>query len=365
MKEACFAPKELGCYVHIPFCNGKCPYCDFYSLPRAMELREAYAVLCAERLLEAASRGMRWRTLYLGGGTPSVLEPRQLDRILAAAGKALLPEAELTVECNPSSVTPALCEVLRARGVNRVSLGLQSVVERERQILGRQSGGKEVARAVTLIKQAGIQNLSLDVMLGIPFQTERSLAGTLAFCRDTGAAHISAYLLHIEAGTAFARETPPGLPDEESQRSLYLYACEWLERAGYAQYEISNFARPGYESRHNLLYWSCGAYFAVGPGAHGYTDGVRWHCAPDLAAFLAGAPPVVDGPGGDWAERAMLRLRLCEGLREADGIPQATRLAAEMLEPHGLVRSDERGIRLTREGFLLSNMVIGRLLRDI
>jgi len=334
-------------YIHIPFCKSKCPYCDFYSLADT-DLQEAYVSRCVEIL---QSRPEAWRTAYIGGGTPSVLSPALLKKLLGALQTA--PGAEVTIECNPTSVTRAFCEAIAGGGVNRVSMGLQSAVPQERRALGRAGNLETATQAIDML---GVENLSLDVMLGIPYQTPQSLETTLDFCARY-AKHISAYLLKLEPGTRFYANPPPGLPDEDAQAALYLHACDWLEGHGYAQYEISNFALPGYESRHNLHYWRCGEYFAIGPGAHGFTQGRRWHYARDLGAFLRGEGPIDDGPGGDCEERAMLALRLAEGIaRPTD----AMRKRAGGLD--GYVILDEKGLRLTREGFLLSNTIIGRLL---
>jgi len=345
-------------YIHIPFCKSKCPYCDFYSLANA-DLQEAYIDRCIELLPDET-----WRTAYIGGGTPSALAPHLLARLLGAIKCG----GEFTVECNPTSVTPEFCRVLAERaavkegGVNRVSLGLQSAIPQERRALGRAGGVDTVKRAVEML---GIENLSLDVMLGIPGQGAESLTRTLEFCASAGAKHVSAYLLKLEPGTPFAANPPPGLPDEDAQAALYFHACGWLEEHGYAQYEISNFCLPGYESRHNLNYWECGEYYAIGPGAHGFTARRRWHYERDLEAFLRGEQPpcegppgpIDDGPGGDEEERAMLALRLAGGI--ANPTQEMRRRAAGLA---GYVISDERGIRLTREGFLLSNTIIGKLL---
>jgi len=359
-KEYTGCMKEIACYIHVPFCRAKCPYCDFFSLPAEQNAMAAYVKRCAEVFLTAAmEHDYRWKTLYLGGGTPSALPPELLAELLAAARKRLLPGAEATMECNPGSVTPELCETLAAGGINRVSMGLQSAIAGERAALGRTADTQQTERALRLLRAAGIQNISLDVMLGIPGQTVRSLEDTLSFCAEAGAQHVSAYLLKIEEGTPFGRRAPDGLPDEDAQAELYLHCCEWLEARGYRQYEVSNFALPGYESRHNLAYWRCEEYYAVGPAAHGFTRGRRWYYPRDLERFLRGGNPVDDGPGGDFEERAMLALRLAEGLQNP---PPEMRLKTERFAGQGLLVMDEEGLRLTREGFLVSNYVIGRLL---
>ena len=358
---------DIACYIHVPFCASKCPYCDFYSLRAATSTMEKYAARCVE-ILSRENR-YRWKTLYLGGGTPSVLPPALLSQILAAAKEKLLPGAEFTVECNPGSTTPDFCKVLAAGGATRVSLGLQSIVPRERKALGRSADLAQVQIALDCIRAAGIRNISLDVMLGIPFQNIQSLEETLQFCVGAGASHVSAYMLSLEDSTPFGKSPPVGLPCEDELAALYLHCCEWLETRGYRQYEISNFSLPGYESRHNLAYWRCEEYFAIGPSAHGFrcldreraenNHPHRWHYPRDLDYFLSGGAPIDDGPGGDFEERAMLALRLARGLENPPGDMLAK---AKRFEAQRLLEIDERGIRLTREGFLVSNAVIGGLL---
>ena len=390
-------------YVHIPFCASKCPYCDFYSVAPRFPLgashrppkggiltKQEQFVTCCVEILQLQEN--TWRTAYIGGGTPSVLAPALLARLLAA----IECEGEFTIECIPTSITPEFCRVIAQSGANRVSMGVQSAVPSERKALGRSGGLDEITQALALLNAEGMKNLSLDVMLGIPGQSIESLTETLAFCAKY-AKHISAYLLKIEPGTPFAAHPPEKLPDEDAQAELYLHACEWLEAHGFAQYEISNFAMPGYESQHNLNYWRCGEYFAIGPAAHGFTQRRRWHYERDLAAFLRGDAPIDDGPGGDFEERAMLALRLNEGfqspsarmLEQAEKLPGLVEVistpplacghlpqggdlgnlskaaVAARASPLGeMPRSDRGGstIKLTREGFLLSNMIIGRLL---
>jgi oxygen-independent coproporphyrinogen-3 oxidase len=317
---------------------------------------EAYVKRCVALLSQAP---YRFNTFYLGGGTPSLLSPALLLRVLAAARPKFLPNAEVTMECNPSTVTPALCCAMAAGGVNRVSLGLQSVLPGERRALGRAATPALATQALATLRAAGIPNISLDVMLGVPHQTLQSLEETLAFCVAEKASHISAYLLALEPNTPFGRKAPPALPDEDAQAALYLHCCAWLKRRGYLQYEISNFGLPNFESRHNLAYWHCLEYYAVGPSAHGYTQGRRWHYPRNLEDFLQGAAPVDDGPGGSFEERAMLALRLTEGLPNP---PAAMRQRGAPYVKTGHLVADQHRLRLTPKGFLLSNYLIGQLL---
>ncbi|MCL2532246.1 MAG: radical SAM family heme chaperone HemW [Oscillospiraceae bacterium] len=329
-------------YIHVPFCARKCPYCDFYSLRGDnLTLQQEYIERCVDLL---ASCLLPLATCYIGGGTPSVLQPELLAKLL----REIQCSGEFTIECNAASATREFAQVIQAGGVNRVSMGLQSIIPSERQALGRTRD--------FVLPELGIKNLSLDVMLGIPGQTLQSLQRTLEFCARAGATHVSAYLLKLEPGTPFA-QNPPDLPCEDAQAELYLFACDWLTRHGFAQYEIANFALPGYASQHNLNYWRCGEYHAIGPGAHGFTGERRWHYPRDLQAFLQGEPLIEDGPGGDEEERAMLALRLSEGIaKPSDELRKRAKLLGD------LVICDERGLRLTRAGMLLSNAVIGRLI---
>lgn len=366
--------EPIGLYLHIPFCRGKCPYCDFYSMRVDAERMDTYTKALEETLAAWAARtGRAADTLYFGGGTPSLLGGKRIASLVDTARAHYgLADAEITVECNPSDADGCLFEMLACAGVNRISLGLQSALDEERKALGRRAGVGEVAECIRLAKAAGITNLSLDLMLGIPGQTVDSLRRSIDFCVQAGVTHISAYLLKIEDGTAFARRQEKlSLPDEDAVCDFYEQACESLSEAGFRQYEISNFAQPGFESRHNLKYWNAEEYLGLGASAHSFLEGKRFFYPRDIDAFLRGAAPVPDGEGGGFEEYAMLRLRLTEGLREdllsrryGYGIPDEMRRAAQQLAGYGLLEQDGGGIRLTRKGFLLSNAVIAELLYD-
>lgn len=366
--------EPIGLYLHIPFCRGKCPYCDFYSMRADAARMDTYKKALEETLEAWAARtGRAADTLYFGGGTPPLLGGKRIASLVDTARAHYgLADAEITVECNPSDADGCLFEMLACAGVNRISLGLQSAVDEERKALGRRAGVGEVAECIRLAKAAGITNLSLDLMLGIPGQTVDSLRRSIDFCVQAGVTHISAYLLKIEDGTAFARRQEKlSLPDEDAVCDFYEQACESLSEAGFRQYEISNFAQPGFESRHNLKYWNAEEYLGLGASAHSFLKGKRCFYPRDIDAFLRGAAPVPDGEGGGFEEYAMLRLRLTEGLREdllsrryGYGIPDEMRRAAQQLAGYGLLEQDGGGIRLTRKGFLLSNAVIAELLYD-
>ncbi len=362
----------IGLYLHVPFCRSKCPYCDFYSFRADDGKMDAYCAELRRKIAESAvTLQCKADTLYIGGGTPSVLGAERLKSLVYQAKRDFLTEnAEVTVECNPHALPADFFEELHAAGVNRISFGLQSAVDAERRSLGRLSTRTEVETVVRAAQNAGIQNISLDVMLGIPNQTERSLRETLNFCISLGVPHVSAYILKLEENTVFyKRRETYAFPDDDQTADLYLQMCETLEKNGLAQYEISNFAKAGYESRHNLKYWHCAAYLGLGPAAHSFLSGKRFFYDRDFDGFLCGNPPIPDGDGGDFTEYAMLALRLSEGLREravmarfAHGIPPKMREKCRAFAEHGYLISDEQGIRLTRKGFLVSNSVLAELL---
>lgn len=366
------AKAPIGLYLHVPFCRAKCPYCDFYSLRGTADEMDAYCAAMRRKISESAAALRRKAdTLYIGGGTPSVLGVQRLKTLLFQAKTDFLTaDAEVTVECNPYDLADDFFPALAESGATRISLGLQSAVDGERRALGRLSDAAGVRRAVTAARQAGFQNVSLDVMLGIPGQTAETLRETVDFCLSLSVEHVSAYILKLEPGTPFyTRREALQLPDDDQTADLYLQLCEALEENGLMQYEISNFARPGFESRHNLKYWHCEEYLGLGPAAHSFLDGRRFYFARSLQGFLQDEPPLQDGPGGDFSEYAMLALRLTEGLAESrvqrrfgHGIPVSLRRRAKPLAQYGLLETDSRGVRLTKKGFLVSNAVLAELL---
>ena len=360
-----------GLYIHVPFCRGKCPYCDFYSFRADAAFKARYTDVIIKNIInEQTNKGLTFQTVYFGGGTPSQLGAENLCRVLDVIQKE--PQAEVTVECNPSDLceewTQAQLDALAGHGANRISMGMQSAVEQERKALGRRAGAKQVKLAVERIKAAGFTDFSLDVMLGIPFQTTETVKQSVAFCAESGATHLSAYLLKIEQGTPFEKvEKTLDLPDEDACCELYLTACETAEQYGFKQYEISNFARDGHASRHNLIYWNDEEYIGIGPAAHSFYGGKRYYNTADAEHFQT----VPDGDGGSFEEYAMLRLRLTEGLtdrgvRERFGfaLPSALLQAAQPFAAQGLLTADETAVRLNPKGFLVSNTIIAALLKN-
>lgn len=365
-----------GIYIHVPFCAVKCPYCNFYSVKAQDSLMDAYTEKLCRALELAAERWVRrMDSLYLGGGTPILLGPARIEKILNAARRHFsLEQAEITLEANPASTLEPVLRELYAAGVNRLSFGLQSADEGELRLLGRRHTAKEAALAVEQAQRAGFSNLSLDLMLGLPQQSVQSVEGSVAFCAKTGVSHISAYLLKVEPGTPFDQNGMAArCPDADGQADLYLCAVKALEKHGFFQYEISNFAKPGFHSRHNCKCWLGTEYLGLGPAAHSLLEGRRRFFPPDLAAFLSAGDPLAlmtdDGPGGGPQEFALLGLRLAQGVSRREGAAAFPDYdwaglwqKAEPMVRAGYMGQTEDRIFFTPEGFLLSNTILARIL---
>ncbi len=364
--------EPIGIYIHVPFCLGKCPYCDFYSVyPDEINVKE-YLNAVKLRIKEYSLIYKRnIKTVYFGGGTPNLIGHKGISEILNEIKVNFNTDAlkEVTVECNPNSVTEEFFSGIKKAGVNRISMGLQSANESELQFLGRKHNLLDVKNAVSFAKKAGIDNISLDLMIGLENQSEKDLLNSIEFCASLGVSHISSYILKVEENTPFAKKNML-LPDEDVSAALYLFTCEELEKKGYLQYEISNYSKKGFESRHNLIYWQGKEYIGIGPGAHSFIDGKRFYYERDLKAFINGALPVSDGEGGDFEEFLMLNLRLKRGLLKKDCIEKyenGENLFDEALKksrkiPDLYIERDENKISLTREGFLISNTIISMLI---
>lgn len=362
----------VGIYIHVPFCDGKCPYCDFYSTAPTGQLKSDYLAAILHEMEK--NNGHDVDTVYFGGGTPTLLGADMLRSILEGIKECyeVAGDAEITVEMNPRTADLAMLRALRDAGFNRVSIGMQSGVDSELAALGRRHTLSDVRHAVSDARAAGFDNLSLDLMLGIPGQTPESLLRSVDAVCALEPEHISAYILKIEPGTPFAAMADRlDIADDDGQAELYTLAVSELERRGYKRYEISNFARDGKVSRHNVRYWDCREYLGFGPAAHSFHDGIRFYYDRDLAGFIAAPSVIYDGEGGSREEYLMLRMRLAEGVtpedwreRFGEDIPAQYYERAKPLAAGGLLEADEKGIRLKGDGFLLSNAVIARLMDD-
>lgn len=371
--------KPLGIYIHIPFCRSKCEYCDFYSLPggRNRKAMEDYAQAVMLHLREAAERagGYEVDTVYFGGGTPSFFGDEGLRRLLGEVDRrfSLRPDAEITFEANPDSVAPAALRRLRRAGFNRISLGVQSDRDEQLKALGRPHTFQQAKDAVAAARDAGFENLSLDLMYGLPSQSRDQWAGTLQNILRLRPSHISCYGLRVEEGTPlYEYQDCANLPGDDAQADMYLYAADTLESYGYRQYEISNFAREGFESRHNFKYWMGGEYLGFGPGAASDFGGKRFTYRRDLRSYVegmfGGAPVLSECESIPLRERAgeylMLRLRTRLGIESGEyrkmfrmDFAPLEELLEKLRAARYAVQEDGRW-RLTPQGFLLSNQII-------
>ena len=304
-------------------------------------------------------------TIYFGGGTPSLLSGVQLERIISSVREAFCvsDDSEITMECNPSS--PGLKELLKdasSLGVNRISLGMQSFSDSERRKLGRAGGVSSVENALSYVRGAGIDNISLDVMVGVPDSTVDSLKASLDFADSSGVPHISAYLLKIEEGTYFFRNAHKlNIPDEDETADMYLFMSEYLKEKGYLHYEVSNFCKEGFHSRHNMKYWEGVPYLGFGPAAHSFFSGKRFYFPSDISSFINGEKAVYDGEGGDGEESVLLGLRTYKGISLSDKNEKFIK-KAELFAENGFAKIKGERFSLTAEGFLLSNSIISELL---
>ena len=374
---------KLGIYVHIPFCRSKCDYCDFYSLAGQEREMDRYqkALLAHMRETAPLAQGIPVDTIYFGGGTPSFYGAKRIRELLTHLHKLFQVEkdAEITVECNPDSVDLRELKILRKAGVNRISLGMQSADAGELQRIHRIHTPRQTDQAAEWVRKLKFPSLSLDLIYGLPGQTMDSWRATVEHALSLLPQHLSCYGLKVEEGTPLARRVEEGevLPDDDQQADLYLWTVGRLERAGLPQYEISNFAKPGHESRHNLRYWLTQPYIGFGPGAHSDFGGRRYSFVRDLEGYIRGVlegGDVIDAseliPQRErCGEYLMLRLRTTRGVdaleyRNAyfmDFAPLEARL--QKFAAQGWAEQTPEGRwRFTPRGFLVSNQLIGDLL---
>ncbi|MCI6159268.1 MAG: radical SAM family heme chaperone HemW [Selenomonadaceae bacterium] len=379
---------QWGIYIHIPFCRQKCLYCDFASYAGREKDRAAYLQALEKEMRERVPRYLaKWgapRTIYLGGGTPTALKPGQmagLFDVLADILHGAYP-VEWTVEANPGTVDFPYLSMLRKKGVNRLSFGVQSFDDTLLRRIGRIHTADQAEQAIRWAKQAGFQNLSIDLMYGLPGQTLEDLQESVERALALEPTHISIYGLQVEAGTPFARLQEQGrlaLPDDETAEAMYDYMTETLPAHGYARYEISNFARPGFESRHNLSYWQNVPYLGLGAAAHSYLDGCRTENEADLSRYIEdmerGISPAREEEPRTTAiameEFAFLALRTAAGISrrafgETFGVPLERVYAGAIaeMEQKGLLVSEGDAVRLTARGAKYGNLVFEAFLLD-
>lgn len=349
----------FGVYVHVPFCASKCDYCAFATWTDRGHLAERYLRALRTEIERARDDGLPSATsVFVGGGTPSLVPAEALAEVIAAI--PVVAGAEVTVECNPDDVTDAMLEAYLAAGVDRISLGVQSMVDHVLGSLGRRHVRSNVVRAVAAIRRSGMRSFNLDLIYGVAGEDLADWERTVDETLELEPPHVSAYALTVEAGTPLAAD-PDRHPDEDDQADKYEVVDEAFERAGLANYEVSNWARPGHECRHNLLYWDQGDYLGIGCAAHSHRAGRRWWNlrTPEryVAAVESGSATEAAGEDLDPATRSLEGLQLA--LRVRDGVPAAAFAPddlANLLESELLRRSDDRVV-LTRRGRLLANAV--------
>ncbi|MCB2149675.1 MAG: radical SAM family heme chaperone HemW [Deltaproteobacteria bacterium] len=385
--EASTFPTPAGLYIHVPFCRAKCPYCDFYSVTDRSLIPEYTAALLAE-LNMLRNRVPRADTVYFGGGTPSVLFPLQVAQILEGlhACFSLTPDVETTLEVNPGTVDKAALAAYREAGISRLNIGLQSIDDQTLAFLGRIHTAKKGIDTYRWAREVGFDNVGLDLIYGVPGQTRSRWEGEMAEVVQLAPDHLSCYTLTIEPGTPMAKKVENGLVhplEEQTAGELFSATAQYLNRRGYRQYEISNFARiaegdtTDRRSRHNRKYWTFAPYLGFGPAAHSFLDNTRWwnHRSLDdyLADLKAGKRPVA-GTEMLTREQQMMEF-IYLGLRQTDGIdtvdfasrfmadfadhfePEVTRLLNE-----GLVERLSGRVRLTTRGMRFLEHVVDRLL---
>ncbi len=391
-------PSEtLGVYLSVPFCRAKCSFCNFASGVGAPEAVEGYVALLCREIRDVRSAAMatgivlpdRVDTVYLGGGTPSLLAPRQLESIFAALREEFRfdGEAEMTLEAAPGQIGDGLLETALRLGINRVSLGVQTFIDAEAQAVGRSHTERSCLAEFERLRAAGVTNLGADLIAGLPLQTEASWARSLEVAAGCGLDHLSVYMLEIDDASRLGREVlgggarlhAPAVPSDDAIAAMYETACERLPAAAFAQYEISNFAKDDNCSRHNVKYWRREPYLGLGLDAHSMAEGqkgaaCRWANAQELTEYkgtssLDMAETVTERQA--FEETVFLGLRLVEGL----GQETLTRFptdwrqefadGAAYLQEAGLLQADDRGWRLTRRGRMVSSEVFGELLAGL
>lgn len=362
----------IGLYIHIPFCRSKCPYCDFFSLRGNHQEYERYVKILKDKIAMWSNKiDKTVNTIYFGGGTPSVIGAELLCDILdfVKSNFKITDDCEITFEVNPASGLFFDFNKAKKHGFNRVSVGLQSANENELKTLGRIHSKDDVLSTIQLIKQAGINNISLDLMMGIPNQTVDSLKKSIDFCEKCDVTHISSYILKIEENTVFyKRQDKLNLPDEDLTSDLYLFAIDYLKKKGFQQYEISNFSKSGYESQHNMKYWILDDYLGIGPGAHSYVDGRRFYYDRSIDDF-ENDKIINDGIGGSKEEYIMLRLRLTDGidLNEYEKVfgSDAVKDFKKDIEKYvrnNFMKINDNKVFFTPNGMLVSNTILADLL---
>ena len=373
--------KSLGIYVHIPFCVQKCRYCDFCSFAgEGEDVKARYGAELVRRIRAYNGQVSDYKvdTVYFGGGTPSLMSAGAIEKIMNAVRDtfSVCGSAEITLECNPATADREYFSAIRSLGVNRISMGLQSASDRELSLLGRIHTVEDFDRTFADARAAGFDNISADLMYGIPDQDRVSLHNSMKHLADLSPEHISAYGLMIEEGTYLYRHRQDFcLADDDTQCDMYLDCTEYLASRGYEKYEISNFCRDGRRSRHNMRYWLGEEYLGFGVAAHSYFGGYRFGNSRDISAFMSGRDIMEEreevGDDGLREEYIMLRLRLSDGIDTRDYQHRFGRdfycdfpIVSDWIKS-GLMRQNKDSISFTDRGIFVSNSLISDMLLKI
>lgn len=378
--------KKLGLYVHIPFCKQRCNYCDFYSCASSGKISDYVNALISHIKNDAPLyKDYEVDTVFFGGGTPSLLEGNEFEKIAAALKSSFnfASYCEFTVEANPGTITEEKLIAYKKSGVNRLSIGLQTTFDCELKMLGRIHSYGEFLENYSLARACGFDNISVDVMYSLPNQTVSQLTETLEKVCALSPEHISSYCLKIEEKTVFGKiKDTLSLPNEDTECEMYISMCELLEKRGYMQYEISNFAKASHQSRHNLKYWQSEEYVGFGPSAHSFVDGKRYYYSPNLGEYISavaktGAPNKIyeneDALENDCEisktdEYVMLKLRLSSGISEDEFFE---RFGTPLLEKYpkitsfldsGYMKKSNKSYSFTPKGFFVSNYILTEIL---
>lgn len=359
-------------YIHIPFCSQKCLYCDFYSLPYSEDLASGYVEVILKQI---ASLNQDFSSGYIGGGTPSVLSPEMLDRLLKGLKKFIRKGLEFTIEVNPESVDEEKLRLFIAKGVNRISVGVQSFDDKKLSLLGRIHNAKQASEAIELSKKSGFKNISIDMIFGVAGEGLKEWRSELKKAIDCGCQHISCYSLSYEKDTPLfrMREKKSIMPlEDETVAEMYKYTMSYLPCAGFERYEVSNFAKPGFECRHNLNYWDNNPYVGLGPSAVSYLNGVRSENVKDVREYIDRFNKDMDLAISrekltsiqKAKETASVKIRTQKGVnydwfkdKTGFGFLELEKEALEGLAEQGLIEYNKKGVRLTGNGFLFADTV--------
>lgn len=368
--------KPIGLYVHIPFCASKCPYCNFYTIPFSSKLADELVLSIIADMDSYKNRGISANTLYFGGGTPSLIAPSLIQNIIKKSTEVFDLKGEITIECNPNSISYDKLNKYFNYGVNRISFGMQSIIDKELISLGRKHNIKQIIQCVENAKKVGFSNISLDVMIGTPYQDISSLNESINFIKQIDVEHISAYLLKIEENTPFFNSNIiTKCASDEVSSDMYLQLVKSLKDIGLIQYEISNFCRAGFESKHNLKYWSQDEYLGFGPSAHSFFSNQRYCYKDNVTEYINNSYSpnkiILDSDINPLEEYIMLSIRTTNGISMdilrskysvCDSKINILEKELKLLIKEKFVIYNNIKLSLTPKGFLLSNTIIIKLL---